>query len=142
MADLSRIREHMEVIGADGAYVGTVDSVSGDRIKLIKADSGSHSGHHHYVSAGLVADIEGNKVRLSANGANAALLEEEQDGSALGEQSLFTWRNIGIGAAAAAVATAAGLGARALFRNGDGGGGNGGRRSSSTARKGRSKQSA
>src|SRR3954462_96511 len=57
MADLSRIREHMEVIGADGAHVGTVDSVSGDRIKLIKADSGSHQGHHHYVSAGLVADI-------------------------------------------------------------------------------------
>jgi hypothetical protein len=129
----------MEVIGADGVHVGTVDSVAGNRIKLIKADSGAHSGHHHYVSAGLVAGIEGNQVRLSANGANAALLEEEQDGSALGEQGLFTWRNIGIGAAAAAVATAAGLGARALFRSNDSGGG---KSRSSSAAKSKSKQSA
>lgn len=140
MADLSRVREHMDVIGADGVHVGTVDSVSGDRIKLIKADSGSHSGHHHYVSAGLVADIEGNKVRLSANGANAALLEEEQDGSALGEQGLFTWRNIGIGAAAAAVAAAAGVGAAALFRGSGSGGGKSG--SSASGKKSRSKESA
>lgn len=107
MAKLSEIREHMEVIGADGVHVGTVDSVEGGRIKLIKADSGSHGGHHHYVSGGLVAAIDGNRVRLSANGDAAVLLEEEQDGSGLGEQSLFTWRNLGIGAAAAAVAVGA-----------------------------------
>ena len=138
MADLSRVREHMDVIGADGVHVGTVDSVEGNRIKLIKADSGSHSGHHHYVSAGLVADIEGNQVRLSANGANAALLEEEADGSALGEQGLFTWRNLGIGAAAAAVAAAAGVGAAAFFRSS--GESNGGK--SSGARKRKAKESA
>lgn len=85
MADLTQIKEHMEVIGADGVHVGTVDHVDGDRIKLTKKDSGadveagagSHAGHHHYISAGLVADIEGDKVRLSASGANAVLLEEE-----------------------------------------------------------------
>jgi hypothetical protein len=86
MADLSQIKEHMEVIGADGVHVGTVDHVDGDRIKLTKKDStadvegaegGEHAGHHHYVSVGLVADIEGDKVRLSANGANAVLFEEE-----------------------------------------------------------------
>ena len=121
MADLSRIREHMEVIGADGVHVGTVDQVDGDRIKLIKADSGSHSGHHHYVSAGLVADIEGDKIRLSANGANAVLLEEEQDGSALGENGLFSWRNIGIGAAAVA-GVAAAAGAATLVRGRSSGG--------------------
>ena len=115
MADLSRIREHMEIIGADGVHVGTVDSVEGNRIKLIKADSGSHSGHHHYVSTGLVADIEGDKIRLSANGDNAVLLEEEQDGSGLGENSLFSWRNIGIGAAAVA-GVAAAAGAASLVR--------------------------
>jgi len=108
MTELSRITEHMEIIGADGVHVGTVDKVDGDRIKLVKADSGSHGGHHHYVPAGLVADIEGNKVRLSAKGDVAVLFEEEQGGEPLGEQSLFTWRNIGIGAAAAAVAVAAG----------------------------------
>ena len=115
MADLSRIREHMEVIGADGVHLGTVDSVEGDRIKLIKADSGSHSGHHHYVSGGLVADIEGDKVRLSANGDVAVLLEEEKDGSGLGESGLFSWRNIGIGAAAVA-GVAAAAGAATLVR--------------------------
>jgi len=79
MADASAIREHMEVIGADGVHVGTVDHVDGDRIKLTKKDSGegSHKGHHHYVSIGLVADVEGDKVRLSATGANAVLFEEE-----------------------------------------------------------------
>ena len=85
MADLSQIKEHMEVIGADGVHVGTVDHVDGDRIKLTKKDSGAevegaeggHAGHHHYVSTGLVADIEGDKVRLSATGANAVLFEEE-----------------------------------------------------------------
>ncbi|MDU2926289.1 DUF2171 domain-containing protein, partial [Bradyrhizobium sp.] len=34
------IREHMEVIGADGAHVGTVDRVEGNRIKLTRKDSG------------------------------------------------------------------------------------------------------
>ena len=85
MADLSAIKEHMEVIGADGAHVGTVDHVEGDRIKLTKKDSGaqvsegsgSHEGHHHYISGGLVAEVEGDKVRLSANADVAVGLEEE-----------------------------------------------------------------
>jgi hypothetical protein len=82
MSDLSGIREHMEVIGADGVHVGTVDAVEDGRIKLTKADSGegSHAGHHHYVEGSLVADIEGDKVRLSANAAVAVLFEEEEDG--------------------------------------------------------------
>jgi len=59
----------MEVIGADGVHVGTVDKVEGGRIKLTKRDSGegSHKGHHHFIDKGLVAGVEGNKVRLSAN---------------------------------------------------------------------------
>lgn len=75
MADVSGIKEHMNVVGADGVHVGTVDKVDGDRIKLTKQDSGDQ--HHHYVSVGLVADIEGDDVRLSATGANAKLLEED-----------------------------------------------------------------
>jgi hypothetical protein len=80
MTDSSAIKEHMEVIGADGAHIGTVDHVDGDRIKLTKADSGqgSHEGHHHYISLGLVAEVEGNQVRLSATGANAVQFEEEE----------------------------------------------------------------
>jgi len=85
MADTSAIKEHMEVIGADGVHVGTVDHLDGDRIKLTKKDSGpevvegtsAHEGHHHYISLGLVADVEGDKVRLSANADVAVTFEEE-----------------------------------------------------------------
>lgn len=69
MTDTSKIREHMEVIGADGVHVGTVDRMDGDRIKLTRQDSGqgTHKGHHHYIPASLIAEVEGDKVRLSAN---------------------------------------------------------------------------
>ena len=79
MTDTSAIKEHMDVIGADGVHVGTVDKVEGDRIKLTKADSGegAHEGHHHFISLGLVAEVEGDKVRLSANGDVAVTFEEE-----------------------------------------------------------------
>lgn len=86
MADLSKIREHMEIIGADGVHVGTVDKVEGGRIKMTRADSGSHKSHHHYISGGLVAGVEGNKVRLSAAGASAVLLEEEEGGEPLADK--------------------------------------------------------
>jgi len=79
MTDLSQIKEHMDVVGADGVHVGTVDHVDGDRIKLTMKDSGQgdHKGHHHYISKGLIADIEGNMVRLSANADVAVTFEEE-----------------------------------------------------------------
>ena len=77
---MSEIKEHMEVIGADGVHVGTVDKIEGSRIKLTRKDSGegSHEGHHHYIDRGLVAGIEGNKVRLSAIGSVAVTMEEEK----------------------------------------------------------------
>ncbi|SOB80084.1 hypothetical protein SAMN06297144_0881 [Sphingomonas guangdongensis] len=91
MADISQIKEHAEVIGADGVHVGTVDKVEGDRIKLTKKDSGAevegadnpHAGHHHYISTGLVADVEGDTVRLSANADVAVTFEEEEGGQPL-----------------------------------------------------------
>ena len=84
MAGRDDIREHMEVIGADGAHLGTVDKVDGDRIKLTKADSGEggHEGHHHYIPLGLVAEVEGDKVRLSANAAVAAEMFTEEENEA------------------------------------------------------------
>jgi hypothetical protein len=77
---MTEIKEHMEVIGADGVHIGTVDKVDGKRIKLTKKDSGegSHKGHHHFVDRSLVAEVEGNKVRLSAIGAVAVMMEEEK----------------------------------------------------------------
>jgi hypothetical protein len=54
---------------------------------MTKADSGSHSDHHHYFSEGLIATVEGNQVRLSATGAAALLLEEEESGEALADRN-------------------------------------------------------
>ena len=77
---MKNIKEHMEVIGADGVHVGTVDRVENGKIKLTKADSGEgkHKGHHHFIDLGLVAEVEGQKVRLSANGNVAVMMEEEK----------------------------------------------------------------
>jgi hypothetical protein len=77
---MQNIAEHMEVIGADGVHIGTVDKVEGNRIKLTKKDSGegSHKGHHHFIDKGLVAGVEGNKVRLSAKASVAVTMEEEK----------------------------------------------------------------
>lgn len=77
----ANVKENMDVIGADGVHVGTVDRVEGNRIKLKKSDSfGKHEGHHHYIEMGFVAGVEGNKVRLSANADIAVTLEEEPSG--------------------------------------------------------------
>ncbi len=82
MSGFEDVREHMEVIGADGVRIGTVDRVEGDRIKLTRSESlGSHEGHHHFISRGLVADVEGDRVRLSANADVAVTFEEEEQGS-------------------------------------------------------------
>jgi len=80
MAGFDDVKEGMEVIGADGVHIGTVDRIDGDRIKLTKKDSGQggHEGHHHYLSRGLVAEVEGDQVRLSANADVAVSFEEEK----------------------------------------------------------------
>ncbi|MDR6852635.1 hypothetical protein J2Y54_002155 [Sphingomonas sp. BE123] len=80
MGHASNVREGMEVIGADGVHLGTVSQVHHHRIRLTRADSGmgSHEGHYHFLPLGLVAEVEGDKVRLSATAANAlAFIEEE-----------------------------------------------------------------
>jgi hypothetical protein len=80
MTDASAIQEHMEVIGADGVHVGTVDKVEGSRIKLTKKDSGAgHEGHHHYIDRKLVGAVEGDTVKLSVNA--SAVPETEQSGA-------------------------------------------------------------
>ncbi len=81
--DHSAIKDDMEVVGADGVHVGTVDHIDGERIKLTRSDSpqaGDGQGaKHHYLPAGLVASVEGNIVHLSATAANAADLFEEAE---------------------------------------------------------------
>jgi hypothetical protein len=86
MSGFEDIREHMKIIGADGAPLGTVDRVEGDRIKMVRADSGlGHTDHHHYIPRGLVAEVEEDTVRLSANADVAAtLFEQEESGDPIG----------------------------------------------------------
>ena len=86
MSGFEDIREHMEVIGADGVHIGTVDRVEENRIKLVRADSGiGHEEHHHFIPRGLVAEVEGDKVRLTARGDVVAdLFEQEESGNAIG----------------------------------------------------------
>jgi hypothetical protein len=70
--------EHMEVVGSDGAHVGTVDKVRGDRIVLTRADSAA-GGHHHSIPSRWI-DSVGDSVRLrkSAEEARAAWKDEER----------------------------------------------------------------
>jgi hypothetical protein len=87
MSRFDEIREHMQVIDAEGAPIGKVDGLEGDRIKLTRDNSssgmGSHEGHHHFIPRGLVADIEGDTVRLSARAdALEAIFETEEDDGA------------------------------------------------------------
>ena len=76
MTDLSQIKEHADVIGADGVHVGTVDHVQDGRIKLTKQDSNDQK--HHYIPAGLIAEIEDGTVRLSANADVAVTMEDAE----------------------------------------------------------------
>ncbi len=78
MVDFNEIKEHGNVIGADGVHVGTVDHVEGGRIKLTKKDSGDQ--RHHYISTGLIAEVEDGTVRLSANADVAVTFEESDPG--------------------------------------------------------------
>ena len=83
MVKASDIREHMEIVGADGVHLGKVDGVKGHRIKMARKDEahGQDDQHHHYVQMSAVASVDGGKVWLSAEAANARQLFEEEDGS-------------------------------------------------------------
>ncbi|MFS2155633.1 MULTISPECIES: DUF2171 domain-containing protein [unclassified Rhizobium] len=65
MISAEQVREHMEVIGADGAHVGTVDHMDGtSRIKLTKSDSGD--GRHHLIPLDWVDHVD-EHVHLTKN---------------------------------------------------------------------------
>jgi len=52
------IHEHMEVLGADGKHVGTVDHIEGqNRIKLTKSDTAAQ-GKHHFIPMDWVDHVD------------------------------------------------------------------------------------
>jgi hypothetical protein len=88
--DVEKVRAHMEVIGADGVHVGTVDALRGAHIVLTRSDPAA-GGEHHGIPAAWVAKVDG-KVHLNLSGAEAktrwrvegrsrALFEREDSGS-------------------------------------------------------------
>ena len=118
MFDTSTIKKSMEIVGADGVSVGTVDAVVGDHLNLTRADTGQrqHPERQHYLPTKLVSSVDGGKVRLSANG-NVATQFVEISTSAQTDRSLLTeeprspfwnWNRIGMGAAGIAAIGAAG----------------------------------
>jgi len=56
------IKEHMDVLGSDGGFVGTVDHVHGSEIKLTKGSD--KSAQHHFIPLDWVANVDA-KVHLS-----------------------------------------------------------------------------
>ena len=81
---LGRVNEHDEVLGSDGAHVGTVDKVRGDRILLTKNDADA-GGQHHSIPSRWIQSVADKKVTLSktAEEAKAHWRDEE------GKQALF-----------------------------------------------------
>jgi hypothetical protein len=58
MVDSAKITEHMEVLGSDGAHIGTVDHMDGsDRIKLTKTDPKA-GGEHHFIPLAWVDHVD------------------------------------------------------------------------------------
>jgi hypothetical protein len=76
---LSRVEEHMEVVGSDGTHVGTVDAVRGDRILLTRTDKDA-GGVHHSIPSRWIQSVD-TRVTLarSADEAKAAWREEQRD---------------------------------------------------------------
>ncbi len=68
-AHAADIADDMEVVGSDGAHVGTVDHTQGGRIKLKKVDPAA-GGEHHFLSTDLVTSVA-DKVMLSVTAAEA-----------------------------------------------------------------------
>ncbi|KQP96561.1 MULTISPECIES: DUF2171 domain-containing protein [unclassified Methylobacterium] len=63
MVDVAQIKEHANVVGSDGAHVGTVDHVDKGEIKLTKTDPEA-GGLHHFIPVDFVHSVEGGTVRL------------------------------------------------------------------------------
>ena len=89
---LGQIRENMEVVSNDDERIGTVDRLAGDRLILAKSDPES-GGVHHSLSCTEIDRVEGDRVILDLNAAEArirwrdesrerALFEREDQGEA------------------------------------------------------------
>lgn len=74
---LERVGEHMEVVGSDGAHVGTVDAVRGDHIVLTRSDPES-GGVHRAIPCSWIDEV-GDKVRLNLDAEEAMRRWQEEE---------------------------------------------------------------
>lgn len=85
-SSLQRVSEHMEVVGSDGAHIGTVDKVRGDRIVLTKSDPDA-GGHHHSIPSRWIQTVDDKvTIRKTADEAKAAWRDEERSGAIFGDR--------------------------------------------------------
>lgn len=80
---IGKIAEHMEVLGADGAHVGTVDKVRDDRVLLTRSDAES-GGRHHSIPSGWIGAVDG-AVKLVKTAEEAKQHWHDEEGN----QALF-----------------------------------------------------
>lgn len=73
MSDPQAITPEMEVYGADGVHVGSVDTVGHARITLntVASSVPVDGGQDHYVLLHEVARVEGNRVHMTVAGAES-----------------------------------------------------------------------
>jgi len=83
---LSKVQEHMDVVGSDGQHIGTVDKVRGDRILLTKNDPAA-GGHHHSIPSRWIETVDDKQitVRKTADEAKAHWRDEERNTAFFGE---------------------------------------------------------
>jgi hypothetical protein len=88
MVEATQIKEHAEVVGSDGAHVGTVDHLEGsDRVKLTRRDPNA-GGEHHYIPLEWVDSIEDDRVRLNKTGEEAQAQWQDGSGQSSGTASV------------------------------------------------------
>lgn len=81
---LSKVNEHMDVVGSDGEHVGTVDKVRGDRIILTKSDADA-GGRHHSIPSRWIQSVD-DKVTIRKTGEEAkSHWRDEERGAFFGE---------------------------------------------------------
>lgn len=76
---LGHVQEHQEVVGSDGAHVGKVDHVRGDRILLAKNDKDA-GGRHHSIPCSWIAEVS-DKVRINRTAAQAQQAWKDEESS-------------------------------------------------------------
>ena len=77
-ACLDQVTEHMEVVGSDGAHVGTVDCLRGETVVLTRTDPGA-GGVHHSIPSRWIERVE-DKLILSIPGTQAQAEWRSEEG--------------------------------------------------------------